>query len=383
MRHQFHLSLLCLSLLAGCAVPSENGQNPFDEPHTKRSGHPPSSPATLRPIAIERTLPAAAKASEPSALIDISADRVAISEAAPEMPRWRLEDQIPLSQSPNLSSASEAMIEAQRVGETGDHESMIELMKQSAFMGNPDALYSLARIYQNGDGANKDLNLANAYLTTADGLGHAEATRVLAWNYLLANGVPRDRGYAVMLFEKAASKSLRAKREFGMLLGNQLEPGLNDIEKGKTFLQEAAAAGDTLSEAPLHAVLSGTAPKTEPVLGHEPLLASTVVQHSSGSDFLTGLSNDPESKAESLKVRAFRGDRDAVFEYASGLLLRKMPSADAEFEGFCWMSVANDLGHPMAQTELSLIQGIRSISDRKAPGRMDDCISELHMTIAR
>lgn len=39
-----------------------------------------------------------------------------------------------------------------------------------------DALYRLAKVYQNGEGVPANPELAVAYLTTASGLGHVEST---------------------------------------------------------------------------------------------------------------------------------------------------------------------------------------------------------------
>lgn len=71
-----------------------------------------------------------------------------------------------------------------------------------------------------------------------------------------------------------------------------------------------------------------------------------------------------------------------MFTYAQQVLLRKIPSPNPEFTAYCWLSVAKDMGSSEAANELGLIGGVRSISDKKQPGRLDQCISDLHYQIS-
>ncbi|ORE47758.1 hypothetical protein BKN49_06050 [Pseudomonas aeruginosa] len=365
------LSFIAGVTLAGCSTPPANQGNPFDEP-----SHP-LAPSPARQVVLET----AAAHNTPSV------PPRAYAMATPET--YSAAIAFPVNESPQQLSAEEAsnsshlaLEEARRVGAQGDTGTMIELMEQSAYMGNDDALYELARIFHNGVGVPKDITRAIGYLTTADGRGHLEATRVLAWDYLLGNGVQADRQYAEQLFEKASTGSQRAKREYGMLLADLAPPGLHNLDKGIALLTEASAMGD--SEATF--LLSQALDKKGDIAG-----AANARELAGARGFLQPVDKPKltvqgvkaEVQAESLKTQALSGDRQAMYDLALGLLLRKYPSIDGEFDAYCWLSVAKDLGHPGSAQELKSIQGVRAEADAVTPGRMDQCISDLHQAIAR
>lgn len=366
------LSIIAGTILAGCSSPPANQGNPFDEPGHSQAPAPaphvaPKMAAQNTPYVRPLTPPTVASEDYPAATA------FPVNEAPQQ-----------LSTGEASNSSHLALEEARRVGAQGDTGTMIELMEQSAYMGNDQALYELARIFHNGLGVPKDITRAIGYLTTADGRGHLEATRVLAWDYLLGNGVQADRQYAEQLFEKAAAGSLRAKREYGMLLADLASPGLHNLDKGITLLTEASAAGD--SEATFR--LSQALAKKGDVAG-----AANAREQAGARGFQQPVQPDKpkltvqgvkaEVKAESLKAQALSGDRQAMYDLALGLLLRKYPSIDGEFDAYCWLSVAKDLGHPSSAQELKSIQGVRAEADAATPGRMDQCISDLHQAIAR
>jgi TPR repeat protein len=380
------LSVLTLSILAGCTNPTVREGNPFDE---RLAAHDHASqvavdqrvaPALpLRRAAHESPKPGfAEQAKKPNAEAVIISTPAQATTFNPEP------NEVPISAAPSLDSAQMAMAEAKRLGAAGDQDAMLELMQQSAFMGNYDALYELARIYQNGIGVPKDMGLAIAYLTTGDGYGHLESTRVLAWNYLLGNGVPQDQNYGVMLFEKAAAGSTRAKREYGMLLANLVKPGLNDSEKGIMLLRQASDAGDPEASFRLSEALSARGQASEAETARTLAISRGYqVPSTTQGPILTQLGVTSEVKAEELKSRALAGDTNAIFNYANGLLLGKYPSIEAEFDAYCWFSVAMERGHPKAKGELLAIQGVKTSADAKTPGRLDQCVADLHQAITR
>jgi len=367
------LSLIAGATLAGCSSPPANQGNPFDEPvHSL-------APSPARQVVLETAAAHTTPSIPPQTHATAPPETYSAAIAFPvnEAPEH-------LSTGEASNSSHLALEEARRVGAQGDTGTMIELMEQSAYMGNDEALYELARIFHNGVGVPKDITRAIGYLTTADGRGHLEATRVLAWNYLLGNGVQADRQYAEQLFEKASPGSQRAKREYGMLLADLVPPGLHNLDKGIALLTEASAMGD--SEATF--LLSQALDKKGDLAGAanaRALAGARGFQQSVQADkpVLTVQGVKAEVKAETLKAQALRGDRQAMYDLALGLLLRKFPSIDGEFDAYCWLAVAKDLGHQGSAQELKSIQGVRAEADATTPGRMDQCIADLHQAIAR
>lgn len=365
------LSFIAGVTLAGCSTPPANQGNPFDEP-----SHP-LAPSPARQVVLETAAAHTTPSVPPRAYAMATPETYS---AAIVFPAHESPQQLSTEEASNSSHL--ALEEARRVGAQGDTGTMIELMEQSAYMGNDDALYELARIFHNGVGVPKDITRAIGYLTTADGRGHLEATRVLAWDYLLGNGVQADRQYAEQLFEKASTGSQRAKREYGMLLADLAPPGLHNLDKGISLLTEASAMGD--SEATF--LLSQALDKKGDIAG-----AANVRELAGARSFLQQVDKPKltvqgvkaEVKAERLKTQALSGDRQAMYDLALGLLLRKYPSIDGEFDAYCWLSVAKDLGHPGSAQELKSIQGVRAEADAVTPGRMDQCIADLHQAIAR
>ncbi len=367
------LSFIAGATLAGCSSPPANQGNPFDEPV-----HP-LAPYPAREVVLETAAAHTTPSVPPRAYAMATPETYSAAIAFPvnEAPQH-------LSTEEASDSSHLALEEARRIGAQGDTGTMIELMEQSAYMGNDEALYELARIFHNGVGVPKDITRAIGYLTTADGRGHLEATRVLAWDYLLGNGVQADRQYAEQLFEKASTGSQRAKREYGMLLADLAPPGLHNLDKGISLLTEASAMGD--SEATF--LLSQALDKKGDLAGAanaRALAGARGFQQSVQPDKpkLTVQGVKAEVKAETLKAQALRGDRQAMYDLALGLLLRKYPSIDGEFDAYCWLSVAKDLGHQGSAQELKSIQGVRAEADATTPGRMDQCIADLHQAIAR
>lgn len=386
-RSSFLAAALAAAVSTGCTSQSPSTGNPFDEriaaPETahSRSQYPLQQPS-VQPTQV--ATPAQAHQSihavEPVAVYPAPAT---VTQASPPLiaaPASTPEFSAPTSP---LDSAQMAMAEARRIGAAGDQAGMLELMEQSAYMGNYEALYELARIYQNGVGVPKDMARSIAYLTTADGFGHAESSRVLAWNYLLGNGVPQDRGYAVSLFEKASAGSLRAQREYGLLLTNQLAPGLSDPARGLEVLERAMNAGDAESAYRLGTYLADSGKVVEGEAAKSAALKMGFVIPNSApkSSAPTQLGARSEINAEALKQKALAGDTESIFKYANGLLLGKYPSIEPDFDAYCWFSVASDRGHQQARMELGAIQGVRVAEEKKAPGRLDACIADLHAAI--
>lgn len=361
MRHLSIPTTFLFTLIAGgCSSVQPQQGNPFDEPVM---GSAPRAPAQVSP----RPSLAVPASTTPSRSTPIAWQAAPESSTIKVFPAGAIPSQIStvptieVQPNPAPIAGTEALAEAEKVAGTGDTQAMIELLDQSAFQGNMDALYKLARVYQNGVGVPANPELAVAYLTTASGLGHVESTRVLAWDYLLGKGVSKDIPYGTSLMEKAAETSTRAKREFGLLLNNTYQPNLNDPARGQQLLQEAAAAGDVEASRALVAGPPGASPTA----------------HGGSTKSNAAPMGDPaDMKAEALKSRAMAGDLDAMYRYALGLSLGKFPSIDGKFEAYCWYAVAAGHGHTNSKLEVVALAGVRTLSDRKSPGKLDQCIRE-------
>lgn len=278
------------------------------------------------------------------------------------------------------SQADDVLQEARRVGRTGDVAGQLSLLEQSGYMGNPDAFYELAKIYLTGIGVEKAPDAAVGYLNSAMNLGHSEATRVLGWLYVMGNGVGKDVDYGEILLAKSAETSVRAKREFGMALTNQRTPHLNDMERGLEYLKSASEAGDIEAAKAFAAAFTVTPASAS---APEPAMQSVSAEA------------DPERRPEEARPRqAIRdggdeleqlgrtGDTSAIYQYALNLSLGRIRTqGDPQFKAYCWYSVAAARGYNPAREEVRSLAGVRTLADKKSPGRMDACIAELNSAI--
>ena len=271
--------------------------------------------------------------------------------------------------------------EAVRIGRLGDYNGKADLLLQAGHSGDAWAFYELARMYQDGQ-LPKDEAAMVSYLIQAQSSGSAEAGRVLGHLYIRGHGVPEDAAYGRMLLEDAAKTDPRAAREYGVMLTNQRQPFLNDLELGIQYLQQAARQGDSAAAEPLAKALqqTGTAPHIS-VAAAEAEQNRTITQILEDRKISTETARTPSPAAPTLKDRAMQGDATAVFEYAQQVLISRIPSSDPTFTGYCWLAVADKLGHPLAKQELAFIEGVRQSSQRESPGRLDQCISDLHYQI--
>lgn len=364
-RFRIPATFLLTLLAAGCSTDAHRPGNPFDEPLAREplQAYPQQHRVTQKVAGLERIPAPSEEQAQPQE------PEVQVFPAGAQPTPIATTPEIRVADTPTPDTGREALDEAERVGSTGDTGSMIELLEQSAFRGNMDALYKLAKVYQNGEGVPANPEIAVAYLTTASGLGHAESTRVLAWDYLLGKGVSKDIPYGTGLMEKASTSSVRAKREFALLLNNTYQPGLNDPSRGLALLKEAAATGDADSVKALNLALNKSSAAVA-ASSKSPVIDKVVSPVHQAAD-------STESRAETLKQRAMSGDVEAMYKLGLSYSLGKAPAIDPQFEAYCWFSVAANHGHSKAQTEVTALAGVRTMSDRKNPGKLDQCIREM------
>lgn len=359
------ISVLSLAVLAisGCATGGRDGRandNPFNEAGSDK--------ATSLPIERTANQPPLAEKKGLQSLDSVEGVVVLVPE--PDRPAINAQG---VGYQNDRSYLTDMIEEANRLGAMGDRAGKVQLLVQAGNSGSGQAFYEVARMHQNGQ-LPKDETAMVGYLVRAQNLDHAESTRVLGHLYLQGNGVEQDTAYGRMLLEVAAGKSSRAAKEYGLLLTNQRQPFLNDLELGIIYLQTAVQAGDADSSRWLNTALQRAGRGVpEPVI--QQATESNMATQSAAS-----VSHPTASKA-TLKERALQGDMNSVFQYGQQLLIGRVPSADPTYSAYCWLSVAEKMGHPDAAREIRFISGARTISDKKSPGKLDKCISDLHYTV--
>ncbi|EPL61622.1 hypothetical protein B382_14448 [Stutzerimonas stutzeri B1SMN1] len=345
-------------LLGGCAATNnyDNASNPFDEPEQRQPisagiAIPPRSSAVTTAPPIQKPSSASSGGEMVGAVaiaIPAGQDRAIETHGGSVQANPHIQDMI---------------AEANRLGTMGDYQGKAELLSQAGYSGSSEAFYVLARMYLDGT-LPHDMDQALHYINLSHSAGYAEATRVLGMLYLRGQGVPADESYGRKLLELASKSSPRAAREYGLLLMNLQRPHLNDPSLGMEYLRDASVRGDSEATVALGKIF-----------GNEVGLEASV--HS-----IQATGPAPALRNDQLKASAMRGDASAMYQYAQKVLIGAIQSPEPEFTAYCWLSVAQMLGSDEARKEIALIRGVRTISDTKAPGRLDQCIADLHYQVS-
>ncbi|WGK63419.1 hypothetical protein QAO71_17915 (plasmid) [Halopseudomonas sp. SMJS2] len=372
-RTYLSIAFLCLSI-AGCASPNYNSgnDNPFNEPPpTPSAGAQQQSqpyPPRYTPPPVKAT-PSPQAEYRPAIVIPLD-DEMMSPEVVVEVSSNTPDDKSRRAPVPT----DEAFNEAMAYGAIGDSASMIGLLEQAARKGSADAHYELARVYQEGKLLPADISQSITHLNLAMNMGHAESIRVLGWLYLTGNGVPESPVYGRRLLEKAAETSIRAMREYGLALSNQRAPHLNDPDMGQFFLQKAAELGDHAAQQALVEFYGAPGPISVPEADSGPTPDVAEVEVEVEVEVTQPVE---DNSAEGVKRRALAGDIDAAYLYALNVSIRKFPASDPEFEAYCWHAASAQLGSAQSASELRYLAGVKTHSDRRNPGRMDRCVSDL------
>lgn len=278
-----------------------------------------------------------------------------------------------ISEVSDVRDSTDDMIdEALRLGRMGDMHGKALLLEQAGYTGNAEAFYLLAKMLQDGS-IRKDDSAMFGFLSLAQGMGHIEASRVLGQLYIMGVNAPHDVSYGRLLLETAAEKSSRAALDYGLLLTNQKEPNLDDIDLGIVYLQRALNQGNHAASGPLIRALERNGMREDALVLRAQLENMDVEQP---------FPIETADMDSSLKSKALQGDLDAVYQYASRVLIRTEKVPEPEFTSYCWMSVAANLGHELASKELQYIEGIRRISEHRNPGRLDQCIERVQYQVS-
>lgn len=254
-----------------------------------------------------------------------------------------------------------------------EYGSMISYLEIAANQGSGEAYYQLAKHYMKGDVVPENKDLAEVHLEQAHKLGHPEAMRVLAWKALKERS---DITTGQSMMEQAAQNSVRAKREYGMLLANLYEPHLNNAELATRYLSEASQAGDAEAAYQLYKLNGNLTEFLELAAnaGHpQALLARAEKALREGDKSLAAID---------YEKAALTGDSNAIMAHANNLSVGRYGGADAQKQAYAWFAISAESGNEAAKNELRALSGVKTLADREASGSMDHIIeskkSQMH-----
>ena len=253
----------------------------------------------------------------------------------------------------------------------GDYQAMIDHFMASAEAGNPQAHYELARLLSEGKVVIRDTQAAKLYLERSAALGNPEALRVLAWNTLRGDGVPRDADKGVSMMRQAAETSTRAQRELGMLYANIYQPNLNDFDQANFYLAMAAEAGDAEAAYHLGRLKEGAGDAIGAVEWYEKARAEG---HEKASSALLALESGepgaalmlaPSARHEQIAAAAAESP-EGMYQRAMKLL-SSQHTPDDEADAYALLALASEAGYTAATQELTLQGGIKLRLDQQNP----------------
>lgn len=245
--------------------------------------------------------------------------------------------------------------------DTGDKQQAIGFFNDAAALGDAQAHYELARIYTEGTLAPRDLTKANFHLKTSADLGNPEAIRVIAWKLIRGDDGKLDIQQGAALMEQAASKSVRAQRELGMLYANLYKPHLNDAAKGKAYLSLAYRSGDVDAAFQLGQVLVREGANLEAI---EPLTYAAEHGQVRAGVELNRLAGATPSSAV-LPQRSYSADE--MYRKGNAIMLAPGHSPAAEADAYAWFDMAAEQGHAMAAEELRALEGVKIQMQQRNP----------------
>jgi TPR repeat protein len=277
-----------------------------------------------------------------------------------------------------LSGGDDKLQEAKAAEKNEEFGSMMVLLEEAASQGNGEAYYLLAKHYMKGDIVPVNQDLASIHLEQANQLGHPEALRVLAWNEL-KKPTTGDLSLGRSMMEQAAAKSVRAKREYGLLLINVYQPNLNDPDLGRFYLNEAYQAGDADAAYQLYLLSKKSGADS---LAHLEAAANAGQPQALVARAKRRLTAGDKANASSdMEKAALSGDVSAMYAYANGLSLGTYGGSGREAQAYVWFSLCAERGNSAAQNELKALEGTKKLTDRQGAGTMAKLISDTKKSI--
>lgn len=243
-----------------------------------------------------------------------------------------------------------------------DRIARLEYLEAAASLGSGQAHYELAKVFTEGVDRPRNLQLAQEHLLSAASLDDPEATRVIGWQMIKGQGGYEQNlmgGVAVM--ETFVERSIRTQRELGMLYGNLYsEFKLNDYSKSETYLGKAFKAGDVPAATALGKLYINIGRRNEAL---EPLLFASNKSDSVATELLATISSSAGSSR--IIESSDSGNSESYYQQASAIMLGKHNFED-EAKAYALFSIAADMGHNLAATELLAISGIKHLKDKES-----------------
>lgn len=119
-------------------------------------------------------------------------------------------------------------------------------LQKTAAHGDAGAMYDLAMVYRDGDGASKDLKKAFYWFRKSALRGNAEAMNEVGCAYSRGDGVPQDYATALDWFKKAAAKGdIIAMLNIGVAYDNGEGVAIDDAEAVGWYLKSAEGGDPT------------------------------------------------------------------------------------------------------------------------------------------
>lgn len=135
--------------------------------------------------------------------------------------------------------------DAMTVGQQRGSADTPEELVQKAQKGDPEAQYTLGRMYERGQGVARDDRQAAAWFGKAAERGFAPAQHALGGIYVSGRGVPRDDVQSVVWYRKAADQGFAAAQTaLGLRYASGSAGGARDPAMGAAWFGRAAEQGD-------------------------------------------------------------------------------------------------------------------------------------------
>lgn len=295
------------------------------------------------------------------------ADQYAESLAAPQDEPTAAAEYLPLGTgwkevpTDPVSTSKDAAQRAYELALQAQGPERITRLVGAAEIGSAQANYELAKVYTQGTLAARNLDVAQKYLEQAASLSDPEAMRVLGWQLVRGDRGQQNLVGGAAVMEVSAKTSARAQRELGMLYANLYDQyKLNDESKGEALLQRAYQGGDAPAAVALGKLYIRQARQLEAIA---PLSFAAQANDKAAVKLLSTLGAGPAASTPTPLIQQPAG-ADNFYQHGLSLLMKAHDLED-EAEGYAYLSLASDQGHPQAGSELAAVEGVKTQMDRK------------------
>ena len=189
----------------------------------------------------------------------------------------------------------------------------VQQVAGAAAGGNAEAQYTLARMYNSGEGVPKDPATAVLWLQKAANQGHADAQYSLGTSYLLGYGVPKNTAAAVEWLVKSAQQgNALAQTNLGAMYLNG-DGVAQDFRQALLWLEKAGARGQPLAQYSLGRMYqNGYGVRTDETMAAQWYARAAAQNHAPAVQALAQLKRPPASPAAAAVVAVAKNDAVAA-----------------------------------------------------------------------